>query len=98
MCSTGARLHSGDPDLRHHRRPYGEELGREPGRLRVGMSGATRGDGLINDARAAVEGCAKLLAGLGHDVHDGYPAELDQTTRQLLGVSVAASVAHELDI
>jgi amidase len=80
-------------------RPYGEELGREPGRLRVGMfvgNAATPGS---PDARAAVEGCARLLAGLGHDVHDGYPPELDRNEiGNLLGISVAASVAHELDI
>ena len=36
---------------------------------------------------------------LGHDVHDGYPAELDKNDLgNLLGVSVAASVAHELEI
>jgi amidase len=51
------------------------------------------------DARAAVEGCARLLEGLGHYVHDGYPSELDHNELgNLLGVSVAASVAHELDI
>ena len=80
-------------------RRYGEELGREPGRMRVGMfwgNAATPGSA---EARAAVEGCARLLAELGHDVHDGYPAELDRNEiGNLLGVSVAASVAHELDI
>jgi amidase len=51
------------------------------------------------DARAAVEGCGRLLEDLGHDVHDGYPSELDHNDLgNLLGVSVAASVAHELDI
>src|SRR4029453_5799040 len=36
---------------------------------------------------------------LGHDIHDGYPAELDRNDLgNLLGVSVAASVAHELAI
>jgi amidase len=80
-------------------RPYGEELGRDPGRLRVGMfwgNDATPGS---PDARAAVEGCAQLLESLGHDVHDGYPEELDHNELgNLLGISVAASVAHELEI
>lgn len=80
-------------------RPYGDELGRDPGRLRVGMftgNDATPGS---PDARAAVEGCGRLLEDLGHDVHDGYPSELDHNDLgNLLGVSVAASVAHELDI
>ncbi|HUP73683.1 MAG TPA: amidase [Acidimicrobiales bacterium] len=91
---------SGDPaPAAPPARPYGDELGREPGRLRVGMfwgNAATPGS---PDARAAVEGCARLLASLGHHVHDGYPAELDHNELgNLLGVSVAASVAHELDI
>jgi amidase len=80
-------------------RPFAEELGREPAPLRVGMfwgNAATPGS---PDARAAVEGCGRLLAELGHDVVDEHPAELDHNEiGNLLGVSVAASVAHELAI
>src|SRR4029078_1156563 len=80
-------------------RPYAQELGREPGRLPCCMfvgNAATPGS---PDARAAVEGCAKLLAGLGHEVHDGYPHELDDNViGSLLVVSVAASVAQKREI
>ena len=76
---------------------YAEELGRDPGRLRVGLfTGNASYTGGV-DARAAVAGCAKLLASLGHYVHDGYPKELDHDDLgRILAVSVAASVAHEL--
>jgi amidase len=51
------------------------------------------------DAQAAIDGALALLASLGHDVHNGYPDELDDNViGSLLGMSVAASVAHELDI
>ena len=78
-------------------RRYAEELGRDPGRLRVGLfTGNASYPGGV-DARAAVAGCAKLLASLGHYVHDGYPKELDHDDLgRILAVSVAASVAHEL--
>lgn len=78
-------------------RRYAEEPGRAPGRLRIGsfLGNATYPGGA--DARAALEGCAGLLASLGHDVHDGYPKELDHDELgHMLAISVAASVAHEL--
>lgn len=78
-------------------RRYAEELGRAPGRLRVGcfVGNASHPGGI--DAQAAVEGCARLLASLGHEVHAGYPKELDHDELgKLLSVSVAACVAHEL--
>lgn len=78
-------------------RRYAEEPGRPPGRLRIGtfLGNASYPGGA--DARAALEGCAKLLSSLGHDVHDGYPKELDHDELgHMLAISVAASVAHEL--
>ena len=78
-------------------RRYAEELGRDPGRLRIGffLGNASYPGG--SEARAAVEGCGRLLSSLGHYLHDGYPKELDHDELgRLLAVSVAASVAHEL--
>lgn len=79
-------------------RRYVEELGRSPGRLRVGLflgNASTPGG---PEARAAVEGCARLLASLGHAVHEGHPKELDHDELgRLQATSVAACVAHELD-
>ncbi len=79
-------------------RRYAEELGRDPGRLRIGLFAGNASYPGGPDAQAAVVGCARILASLGHHVHDGYPKELDHDELgQLLGVSVAACVAHELE-
>lgn len=79
-------------------RRYAEELGRDPGRLRIGLFTGNASYPGGPDARAAVEGCGRLLTSLGHDVHLGYPKELDHDDLgRLLGLSVAACVAHELD-
>ena len=75
-------------------RPFADEVGADPGRLRVG-SYVGPGDA---DATAAVETALRLLADAGHEVDDDHPAILD--TGELgarLGTSVAASVAHELE-
>ena len=80
-------------------RPYVSEIGRDPGRLRVGMFVGNPETPGAPEARDAVEGCARLLAGLGHDVHEGYPPVLDSNElASLLGVSVAVSVARELAV
>ena len=79
-------------------RPFAAEVGADPGRLRVGLFWANDHMPGGPDARAAVEQCGRLLEGLGHDVHTGYPTALDRTDAGgLLAVSVMASVAHELE-
>ena len=78
--------------------PFASEVGADPGRLRVGLFWANDNMPGSADARAAVEGCGRLLEGLGHDVDTGYPDALDRADAGgLLAVSVMASVAHELD-
>ena len=76
------------------------------GRGRRGPRPAARRDvlgqrpraGRAGRAAAAVETCGRLLEGLGHDVHDGYPGALDRAdVGGLLSVSVMASVADELE-
>jgi amidase len=85
--------HVAPPPLRR----YAEELGRDSGRLRVGLFVGNASYPGGPDAREAVLSCGRLLAFLGHEVHDGYPKELDHDALgQLLAVSVAVSVAHEL--
>jgi amidase len=80
-------------------RPFAAELGRPPGRLRIGTFSGNAATPGAPDARAAVEGCARALAELGHDLHDGYPTVLDgNELASLLAVSVAVSVAHELAV
>lgn len=59
-------------------RPYAEEVGTDPGRLRVGV--LTEAPGPIADTQpecaAAVEQTARLLESLGHDVEEAWPAAL----------------------
>lgn len=60
-------------------RPFAEELGADPGRLRIGV--LTRAPGGIGDihadCRRAVEEAASLLQDLGHIVEDDAPIGLD---------------------
>lgn len=55
-------------------RAYVEEVGRDPGRLRIGYSLRTPlGDTLDPRVTAAVEASARLLASLGHEVVEDTP-------------------------
>lgn len=52
-------------------RPYLEEIRRDPGRLRIAFSSETpSGRPIDSEVRAALEGVAKQLEGLGHDVFE----------------------------
>ena len=56
-------------------RPYEEEIGASPGRLRIGFSVASPVGAPVSQANIdAVHAAAKLLAGLGHDVEEAAPA------------------------
>ncbi|MET0909029.1 MAG: amidase [Ilumatobacteraceae bacterium] len=58
-------------------RPYAQEVGADPGRLRVGLLDAhPQGGFLHDDCVQAVRAAARLLEGLGHDVEPGSPAVL----------------------
>ncbi len=58
-------------------RPYVDEVGADPGRLRIGLLDShPRGGPLHDDCVTAVRGAASLLEGLGHDVEPGFPATL----------------------
>jgi amidase len=58
-------------------RPYVEELGTDPGRLRIGFLDAhPRGEHLHADCAEAVRSTAVLLESFGHDVEAGFPAAL----------------------
>ncbi len=66
------------------RRPYVEEVGAEPGRLRIGLLAANPGGELHPDCEAAVRAAGKLLESLGHHVGEEQPPILD-TARELSG-------------
>jgi amidase len=61
------------------RRPYPEEVGADPGGLRIGlMTQAPGGQVEVHpDCVAAVEEAGRLLESLGHSVEPSYPAALD---------------------
>jgi amidase len=59
-------------------RPYTEELGADPGRLRIGLLDShPTGGALHDDCVTAVRAAATLLEGLGHDVTPGHPQVLE---------------------
>src|SRR3954453_23489683 len=65
------------------RRPYLEEVGAEPGRLRIGLLDVhPRGVFLHEDCVAAVRSTASMLESLGHVVEPAWPSCLADTTLQ----------------
>jgi amidase len=59
-------------------RPFAEVVGRDPGRLRVGvMTRAPRGIEMQSDCLDVVDATARALEDLGHDVALAYPEALD---------------------
>lgn len=59
-------------------RPYLSEVGADPGRLRIGvLTEDPAGQSAVDpECVTAARTVADVLAGLGHDVSDGYPASL----------------------
>jgi len=56
-------------------RPFLEEVGRDPGRLRIAFTDAPFLTGTVDDeVKAATRETARLLEGLGHDVEEDAPA------------------------
>ncbi|HYT39821.1 MAG TPA: amidase family protein [Acidimicrobiia bacterium] len=60
-------------------RPFREEVGADPGRLRIGLLTAAPGGLAVvaPDCVTAAENAAHLLESLGHDVEVAHPAALD---------------------
>jgi amidase len=55
-------------------RPYLEEVGADPGKLRIGFSRTVGGENVLHkDCISAVEDAAKLCAELGHEVEEAEP-------------------------
>jgi amidase len=59
-------------------RPLREEVGRAPGRLRIGFVDRPGAEGYLDDpeCRTAVAGAVRLLESLGHTVEDGGPGAM----------------------
>jgi amidase len=84
-------------------RPYREEVGREPGRLRIAVTAdpffadTSRGDPVHADCRAALDDAAALLRSLGHDVEVAAPTvDGPRLARAFLTV-VAAECRADID-
>lgn len=59
-------------------RPFGEEVGRDPGRLRIAYTGvAPNGAPVDPVVLAALEDAARLLESLGHEVEEAAPDWID---------------------
>ena len=65
-------------------RPYRDEVGADPGRLRVGLLAHDPGGTLHPDCVAAVRGAAALLESLGHHVEESHPAALDRPVENVM--------------
>jgi len=82
-------------------RPYRDEVGIEPGRLRVGLmvkapGGATP---VHADCVAAAETSARLLQELGHTVEEAHPEALDELEHIIhFGAVTGADAASLLDL
>jgi amidase len=77
---TCAETPPGEPYFAPPReRPYTEEVGADPGRLRIGLMTAAPGGHAEThpDCVAAAEEAARLLESLGHSVEVSHPAALD---------------------
>lgn len=82
------------------RRPYADEVGADPGRLRIGvLTHDPTGQVPIDpEAVEATRRTADVLAALGHDVSDGYPPAFDNGMwpMQWFGC-VGVIIAREID-
>jgi amidase len=69
-------------------RPFIEEVGADPGKLRIAFTTATpTGVPLHADCVNAVNDAAKLCADLGHEVEEAFPAfEGDRTTQSFMAI------------
>ena len=67
-------------------RPYAEEVGADPGQLRIGLMATSPAGELHPDCERAVRDAATLLEGLGHHIEVSHPPVLDDpSTAQTFG-------------
>jgi len=74
-------------------RPYADEVGAKPGRLRIGVLTRSPADILPIDPECvtAANNAAKLLESLGHTVERGYPQALDEAEFQSCFAAIVTS-------
>jgi amidase len=79
-------------------RPYAEEVGADPGRLRIAFSTkAPSGAKIHPDCVEAVHDAARLCANLGHDVSEGAPEINGPSLAQAFTAVFASGCAAEID-
>ena len=81
------------------RRPLSQEVGADPGRLRIGVLDRPGGEFYLDDpqCRAAVGKAARLLESLGHRVEESAPAAMfDRDFGRHFNAIIAADVAVTL--
>ena len=79
--------------------PLRDEVGRDPGKLRIGFVEGPGVEGYLDDSecRAAVANAAKLLESLGHHVEQAAPAAMyEDEFGQFFPVVIAADTEKEL--
>lgn len=82
-------------------RPFADEVGADPGRLRVGLR--TDAPAALCDTHpdciAAAEDAARLLESLGHTVEEASPAALDESHLMGMFLTIMTSwVVHDLEL
>jgi amidase len=81
------------------RRPLSQEVGADPGRLRIGVVDRPGSEFYLDDpqCRAAVAGAARLLESLGHQVEESAPAAMfDREFGRHFNAIIAADAAVTL--
>ncbi len=89
----------GDPyDVAPPARPYAEEVGAAPGRLRIAFTTKSlEQEELHADCVAAVEDAARLCADLGHEVEEAAPALPIPLLKDAFGLLWEAGAGAEID-
>ncbi|MDE2486167.1 MAG: amidase, partial [Alphaproteobacteria bacterium] len=83
-------------------RPFAQEVGRDPGALRIAFAtGALNGAAIDPECEAAVRDTAKLCESLGHRLEEvkvpGDLAAMQAAAAQVIGASVAANLDAEAE-
>ena len=79
-------------------RPYREEVGADPGKLRIAYTtDPLLGDSIHPDCVAAVDDAVALLTDLGHEVEEAAPPVDRKALIDAFVTLVAASTAHDID-
>jgi amidase len=99
LLDVACRPQPGDPYfLTPPERPFAQEVGREPGRLRIAFTtAAMQAPALDPECAAAVVETARLCESLGHHVEEAaIPGDV-MAMQVAAGAVIAASVAADLD-